>query len=158
MSDGDACVGDVFADEVCYLGESVDAVVDEEHLSVAAHLEVYGVDNHFFVEGVNLCLHWESVWRRCLYDAHVACSHERELQCSRYGCGAHGECIDVGLHLAQPFLDSHSELLLLVDDEQSEVAEFHCFPYQFMCAYDDVDASVLKVVEHLPCLFCGACA
>ena len=120
-----------------------DAVVDEIDLPVARHLEVDGIGNDFGSEGVNLRLDGISVRRRRLYDAQVAGTDERELQGTRDGGCRHGERIDVRLHLAQLLLGGHTELLLLVDDEQSEVTELHALADELVRTYYNIYLSVL---------------
>ena len=58
------------------------------------------------------------------------------------GRGRHGERIDVDLQLAQSLLDRHTELLLLVNDEQAQVFELHALADEFVRANDDVDGAV----------------
>ena len=47
VADGNACVGDGAVEHLFEFREAVDAVVDEEDLSVAAHLEVDGIGHDF---------------------------------------------------------------------------------------------------------------
>ena len=76
VTDAHAAVGYVALDEGLQLGQVGDAVVHEEHLPVAAHLEVDGVDDDFLVEGMHLCLNRVAVgWRR-LDDAEVTRTHQ----------------------------------------------------------------------------------
>ena len=152
------CVGHILVDKLLDVVQSADAVVHEEHLSVAAQLEVDGIGYHLVAEGGQLCGHGIAIWRRCAHDAHVACSHERELQRARNRRGRHGQRVDIGLHLAQFLLHRHPELLLLVDYQQAQILPFHLLANELMGANEYVDAPLFQVVEHLPCLLCGACA
>ena len=95
-------------------GQVTDTVVDEEHLTVPAHLELDGVGNDLLVVGVHLGIDGIAVGRWCLDDAHVASAHQRELQGSRYRRGGHGKRIHIGLHLAQLLLGGDAELLFLI--------------------------------------------
>ena len=97
-------------------------------------------------------LYWVTVWWRRTHDAHVACSHERELQGAWYRRRRHRERIDIGLQLAQLLLRRHSELLFLVDDEQSEVLPLHLLAYELVGAYENVHLSLLQIGEYLLCL------
>ena len=55
--------------------------------------------------------------------AHVADAQQRHVQRARNGRGAHGEHVDVLADLLQPLLVAHAEALLLVDDQQAEIAK-----------------------------------
>ena len=79
VANSDATVGDILQYHLLQVGQVADAVVHEVDLSVAAHLEVDGVDDNLGREGVNLGLYGVAVGRRCLDDTHVAGSDEREL-------------------------------------------------------------------------------
>ena len=157
MSDGHTGIGHIFVDEILQVYQIADAVVHEKHLSVAAHLKVDGIGNHFFVKGMHLGVDGIAVRRRCLHHAHVSCPHQRKLQGARNGRGTHGECVHIGLHLAQFFFHGHAKLLFLVNDEQSQILEFHRLAYQFVCTHDDVDLARLKVGKHILGLLGGAC-
>ena len=117
VTHGDTGIRDIFADEFLDALQVVDARIDEIHLSVARHLEIDGVGNHLCTKGMYLGLNGIAVRGRCLYDAQVAGSHQRELQGPGNGRSTHGQCVDVGLHLTQLFLRRDTELLFLVDDE-----------------------------------------
>ena len=156
MADADAAVGDVALDECLQLRQVGDAVVDEEHLPVAAHLEVDGVGNDLFVERVHLRLYGIAVGRRRLYDTEVARPHQRELEGAGYGRGSQGEGINVDLHLPQLLLDADAELLLLVDDEQAQVLELDVFAQDAVRADEDVDLARGQPLDDGPCLCRGA--
>ena len=55
------------------------AIVDEIHLTIATHLEVYGLGYNLGREGMYLGLYRIAVGRRCLDDAQIACTNQREL-------------------------------------------------------------------------------
>ena len=50
--------------------------------------------------------------------------------------------MDVGLQLLQPLLVLDAEMLLLVDDQQAEIAELDALAEKRMGADDDVDIAV----------------
>ena len=151
-------IGNIFVDKRCQFGKAAYAVVDEKHLSVAAHLKVYGIAYHILVKRVHLRADGIAVWRRCLYDAHVTRAHKRELQCARYRRCTHGERVHIGLHLPQLLLCRHAELLFFIYYEQSEVLELHCLAYELVGADDDVYTPRLKIGKHLPGFLRTACA
>ena len=133
-----------------------DAVVDDEDLPVAAHLEAHGLGNDLRREGMHLRLNGIAVGRRCLDDAEVPGAHERELQGSGDGRGGERERVHIDLHLAEFLFRSDSEFLFLVDDEQAEVLEFHSLADEFVGAHDDVNLARLEVSENLARLLGGA--
>ena len=90
-----------------------------------------------------------AVRRWSLYDTHVACPHQRELQRSRYRCGRHGKRVHIGLHLAQLLLCRNAELLFLIDDKQSEVLELHRLPDELMRTDNDIYLPLFQVAENL---------
>ena len=150
-------VGHAFFYEQFQFGEFRDAVVHEVHLSVAAHLKVDGIGNGIAAEADNLRVYGIPVGWRCAHDAHVPGAHERELQCARYGRGAHGEGVHVHLQLAQFLLGRDAKLLFLVDDEQSQVFPFYALGDELVRAYEDVNPALLQVVEQLARSLCRAC-
>ena len=75
VSDGDTGVWYVFQYGFLQSLQVTDSVVHDIHLSVAAHLEVYCINDDLRTESVNLCLNRMAVgWRR-LYDTQVARTH-----------------------------------------------------------------------------------
>ena len=157
MTDGHACIRHIFPDHQSQFRQVTDPVVHEEHLSVSAHLELDGIGNHLFVEGMHLGIDGIAVRRRSLYDTHVARPHQRELQRSRYWCGRHGERVHIGLHLAQLLLRRNAELLFLIDDKQSEVLELHRLPNELMRTDNDIYLPLLQVTENLLGLLGAPC-
>ena len=149
MTDGHTGIRHIFSDHQSKFRQVTDTVVHEEHLSVSAHLELNGIRNHLFVEGMHLGIDGIAVRRRCLDDTHVACPHQRELQRSRNRCGCHGERVHIGLHLAQLLLRGNAELLFLIDDKQSEVLELHRLPDELMRTDNDIYLPLLQVAENL---------
>ena len=117
VTDGNAAVGHIFLDEVGYLLQAVDAIVHKINLAVAAHFEIDGVGYHLMPKGGKLGMDGITVGRRRADNAHVARSHQRELQRARYGRGRHGERVDVGFEFPQFLFGGDTKLLFLVDDE-----------------------------------------
>ena len=150
VADGDACVGHILLNVQGNLRQVRYAVVDEENLSVTAHFEV---DSLGYLRPCvvldNLRLDGIAVGGWSLNDAHVAGPHQRELEGARNGRGTHGERVDIDFHFAQFLLHGHAELLLLVHDEQSQVAELHGLADEFVCADDDVYLAGFEVGENL---------
>ena len=152
VSDSHTCVGHILVYERCYLGQSRYAVVDEVYLSVARHLEVDGIGYYLMTIYAQFGLHRIAVGWRSAYDTHVAGTHQRELQGAWYRCSRHGERVDIGLQLAQALLGRHSELLFLVDDEQSEVVPLHGLAYKLVRSDEYINLAFLQIGKHLTSL------
>ena len=61
--------------------------------------------------------------------------------------------VDIGLERAQLLLGRHAKLLLLVDDEESQVFPLHVLAQHLLCTDEDIDASLLELGEDLTRLF-----
>ena len=138
MSDGYAAIGHLLLYQHLQFGELGYPVAYEINLSVAAHLEVDGIGYGFRIEGDHLCMNRKAVWRRGAHDAHVAGAHQRKLQGARDRRGTHGEGVYVHLQLAQLLLGGNAELLLLVDDEQTQVVPMHGFGNELVGSDEDI--------------------
>ena len=76
MPDGHPAVGHVLVNELGYVRQARDTVVDEVHLSSTAHLEVDGVGNDLMAKRTQFGMDGITVGWRCAHDAHVAGSHQ----------------------------------------------------------------------------------
>ena len=144
---GNTCVRHVLMYQLADALQVVDARIDEIHLTVARHLEVYGVCNNLSTKGMYLRLDGIAVGRRCLDDAQVAGSHQRELQGTWYGRCRHCQRVYVGLHLAQFLFGRHTELLFLVDNQQPQVLELDTLAYQLVRTYQYVNLAVCQIFQ-----------
>ena len=107
----------------------LDAVIDDERLSVAAHLELDRLTDDVRMKTFDLRLNRVTVRRRRCDIAQIARPHKRELKRTGNGRGREGERVDIRSQLAQLLLDRHAELLLLIDDQQPEVFELNIFAH-----------------------------
>ncbi len=153
-----AGVGHKAMNHLLKLVEPLDAVVDEEYLAAARHLEVNGLAHGIVAHDAHVGENRISVGRRSVDGREVARAHQGELQGARYGCSRHGECVDVYFQLFQALLHGDAEFLFLVNNEQSEVLELHRLSDEFVSAYEDVDFPFGKIGEYLACLLGGTCA
>ena len=138
MADGNAGIGHFTLNHIGQIRQGRYAVAHDEQLSVAAHLKVDGLADDIRAVDMNLGLYGITVGRRSLYDGEVTGTHKRELQGTRYWRGGHCEHIHVGAHLLQALLDRYAELLLLIDNEQTQVLELDLFAYQLVRSYYDI--------------------
>ena len=119
MTNGHTGIGDVLMNEVGYLLQLTDTIIDEVDLTIARHLEIDGIGDDLCAKGMYLSLNGIAVGRRRLDDTEVASAYQRELEGTGDRRGRHGEGVDTRLHLAQLFLGRDAELLFLVDDQQA---------------------------------------
>ena len=147
VSDTDAGIGDVAMNHIGQFAQIAYAVVDNEDLSATAHLEIDGIDKHLFVIGVHLCLNGIAIGRRRLNDTEVACPHQRELEGTRDGSGGEREGVDIHLQLAEFLFDGDTELLLFVNDEETQIIELHIFSHEAMGAHEDVHLAFFQFLQ-----------
>ncbi len=148
VGDHRARVGHKPPDHRLDIKQPLDAVVDEKYLTVARQLEIDSLAYNVVAQRGHRRDDRIAVGRRGVDRREVAGSHQRELKRSRYRCRTHGEGVDVDLHLFELFLDGDAEFLFLVDDEQTEILEFHAFADQFMGADNYIDLAGLEVGEY----------
>ncbi len=150
-----AGVGHKAMNHLLKLVEPLDAVVDEEYLAAARHLEIYGLAHGIVAHHAHAREYRIAVGGRSGNGRQVARAHQRELECARYGRGRHGKGVDVDLQLLKALLHGDAEFLFLVDNEQAEVLELHRLPDKFVCADEDINLALGEVGEYLACLFGG---
>ena len=119
MPHGNTGIGHLSTYQRLHLVDVLDAVIDEEHLSVTAHLEINGFPDDVRVEPFHLCLHRIAVRWRSRDARQVSCAHQRELQGTGYRRSGHGEGVDIRLQLSQLLLRGDTKLLLLVDNQET---------------------------------------
>ena len=118
-------VWDMLLDEHLELRKLGYSVAYEINLSVSAHLEIDGIADDFTTKRYQFGMNRITVRWRSAHDAHIPGAHQRELEGSRNRSGTHRKCIDIHLELTEFLFGRHTELLLFIDDEQSQVMPFH---------------------------------
>ena len=118
-------VWDMLLDEHLELRKLGYSVAYEINLSVSAHLEIDGIADNFTTKRYQFGMNRITVRWRSAHDTHIPGAHQRELEGSRNRSGTHRECIDIYLELTEFLFGRHTELLLFIDDEQSQVMPFH---------------------------------
>ena len=116
----------------------VHPIVDKEYLPSSIDLIFNGLLNDLHVERVKFGNNGVSVWRRGVDNGQIACSHQRELKCSRDRCGCKGKGIHVQLQLFQLLLGCHSKLLLFVNNYQPHVLKHNVVAQQGMSPNENV--------------------
>ena len=119
-------------------------VVKEEKLSSPVELIPYYLLYLVMIKEHYLCLDRDPVRRRSADDRKVAGSQERELEGTRDRRRCKRKRIHGGLQLAELLLGAHTELLLLIDYEESKIFEFESLSYKFMRTYDDIESTCLQ--------------
>ena len=153
MGDGQARLRHEPADERRHRVNRLHAVVYEEDLTAPAKLQLDGRLDDALAELHDLCLNGEPVARRRLDDRHVPESHERHVQRARYRRRGEREHVHPLLQLLEPLLVRDAEALLLVNDDEAEVAEGDVFREQAVRADDDVNLARLDALDDLFLLF-----
>ena len=148
VPDGDLRLGHEPRDQVRNREDRLDAVVDDVDLPAAFQLVANRAANHFGVELHDVGLDRQAVLRRRLDHRHVADADERHVERPRDGRGRHREDVDPLPELLDLLLVRDAEPLLLVHDEQPEVAELHVLREQPVRADDDLDLGGSKVFEN----------
>ena len=97
MPDSNTAIGNMTFDHRFQFRKVRNPVVDKENLTVATHLKINRVRNHFLIEGMYFCLNRIAVRRRRRDYTQVAGSHQRELKRTWNRCGSHGQCIHIHL-------------------------------------------------------------
>ena len=116
-------------------------------MPIAAHLEAHRLTDDLWSRLREEGLHGTAVGRGRIEVRQVTCAHQGELEGAWNGGGTHRERIDIDLKLTELLLGGDSELLLFVDDEQTQITEGYILARQAVCADDDVDLPLTEVGE-----------
>ena len=108
---------------VAHAVNGIDAIVDEIDLAAPAHLTLDGIGNDGIIILHHVRLHGETLCRRRLDDAHVTGSHQRHMECARYGRRRECQHIDASCQAADLILLPHAKPLLFINDQQAR--SFH---------------------------------
>ena len=150
VADDDARFGDQPLHQVADRENRLDAVVDEVHLAAALELVADRAADHLLIELDDVGLNRQAILRRRLDDRHVADADERHVQRPRNRRRAHRQHVHLLPQLLDLLLVRDAEPLLLVDDEQAEIAELDVLRQQAVGADDDVDLAGGEVGERRP--------
>ena len=133
--------------------DGLDAIVDEENLSIARELFLDDALDERLAERGHGGLDGEAIFWRRFDHAHIAQADERHVQRAGNGSGGHREDVDILAHFFQALFVSHAEALLFVDDEQAEILKLHVLREQAVRADDDVNFACFEFVEHFLLFF-----
>ena len=104
---------------------------------------------------MHLGLYRIAVGRRSLNDREVACTNQRELQCTRYRCSGHGKRIHVHLKLTELFFHTNAELLFLIDNKQAQIFKLHALAYHLMSTYYYINVAISQFLQYAAGFLCG---
>ena len=127
--------------------------MDEEYLSSPVQLVSDYLLYLVIVKEHYLRLHRNPVRRRSRDYRQVSRTQERELEGSRDRGGGQCQSVYRSLELAQLLLRTHTELLLLVYDQKSQILELKALSYEFVCTYDDIESTGLEPPLYIRNLF-----
>ena len=135
----------------------LNAVVHKENLPVAAHFKIDSFGYNFLIECMYFRLNRVTVGRRCLNDRQVSSPHQRELKGTRNRSSRQCQRIYIDLQLTKLFLHAYTELLLLVNDKQTQILEFDTFANNLMRTDKNIDFSVGQLFQNTACILCRTC-
>ena len=125
VSDDDTRLGDDRLDLLRKVFDAVDAIVQYERLSAARELAHERVAKQCVGELGHIGLHRYAAGRRRLKHADVAYARHRHVERARYRRRRQRQYVDVGFEHLELFLVLNAETLFLVEDNQSQIVEFH---------------------------------
>ena len=111
----------------CNLLDILDAVIYIVDLSAPRKLTVHRLADHLLVVLHHIGLDRNSVNRRFFEHAHIADSDETHVQGTRNRCRRHRQNIDIFLELFDFLFVRDTKALFLIDDQKTEILEFHIF-------------------------------
>ena len=149
VPDDDSRVRHEARDQVRDRVDRLHAVVHHVDLAAALELVPDRARDDLRVELHHVGLDRQAVLRRRLDDRHVADADERHVQRARDRRRRHRQDVHLLAQLLDLLLVRDAEALLLVDDEQSEIAELHVLRQQAVRADDDLDLAGGEVLERL---------
>ena len=155
MADAHPGVRHQAVDHAGHVADVGHAVVHEVGLAAAGQLIGDAVPDEFLVEGADLGLDRIPVGRRRRDDAQVAGPHQGELQRPRDGRRGQGQRVHGRPQRLELVLHRHPELLLLVDDEQTQVLPLDPLSHDGVGADQDVNLPGLERLDRLGHLLAG---
>ena len=144
MRDDELRLGDVFAQEGRSFLEIVDARADEERLAAAITLAQQRFAHDQRVEGRDEAAHGEPVDRRRGDQREFAHAGHRELQRARNRRRRQRQHMHLGAQLLQALLMADAEMLLLVDDDETEILKIHALAENSVRPDQNIDAALAK--------------
>ncbi len=143
-------LGNMVAQEVGLFLEIGDARADIKALAAAIMLAQQRLADDDGIEGRDIGPHRQAVERRRGDERKLAHARQRQLQGARDGRRGQRQHMHIGAQLLEPLLVLDAEMLLLIDDEEAEIAEFDILGEERMGADDDVDVALCEPLPSPP--------
>ena len=105
--------------------DALHAVIDKVDLPAARQFTLDRAAHHGITALHDVGLHGETLGGRRLDDAHITCTCERHVQCTRNRRRGERQYIDARRELLDLFLLRHAKTLLLIHDEQAQLLKAH---------------------------------
>ena len=142
MGDRDPHFRYVLIEKILGAGEILDARADIEGLAAAITLAQQRLAYDHRIERRDEGAHREPIDRRRGDNRKIAHTRQRELQRARDRRRGERDHMDLGAQLLEPFLVGHAEMLLLVDDDKTQVTELDGLAEQGVSADHNVEAAL----------------
>ena len=155
MCDRDPHFRHVSVEKFLGAGEILDARTDVEGLATAITLAQQRLAHDQRIERRYEGSHGETIHRRRGDDGKVTHTGQSELQGAWNRRRGEREHMHLGTQMLEPLLVGDAEMLLLVDDQKSEILELDGLAEQGVGADHDVDAAVADTLLHLRKLLAG---
>src|SRR6185437_10403440 len=149
VANGNTCARHQPANVLRDCVDGLDAIVHEENLSAAVQLARDSFLYQRFVPRLYVGENRRPVTWRSLHQRHVTQSRQRLVQRARNRRSGKREHVRLQSQLLEPLLVLHSKAMLLVDDDETEVAEVHIWTQQPVSADHDVHLFCRDFLESL---------
>ena len=123
----DVCRRNELLDLSCNLLDVLDTIIYIVNLSAPRKLTIDRLANHLLVVLHHISLDWNSVNRRFFEHAHITDSDKAHMQSPRNRRRRHCQNIDIFLELFDFLFVRDTKALFLIDDQKTEILEFHIF-------------------------------
>ena len=91
----------------------------------------------------------DTVHRRLLQHAHIADAYQTHMKGPRDRRCRQSQHIHVFLHLLDLFLVGHTEALLLINDQEPQIFEFHILRKNPVRTDDNIHLTLLQIFDRL---------
>ncbi len=141
--------GDQLVEVSLHRVDCVHAVVDKENLPAAFKLAQNGLPHQSRRIWSDVGHNRQAFFGRRVQVRDVAHTRQRHVQRARNRRRGQGQHIHFGTEFFEVFLVRHAEALFFVNDDQTQVFEFHIRRNQAVRADDDVNFAKCKFEENL---------
>ena len=108
-----------------YLSNIIDTVVYIVDLAAAAKLPADSLPDSLLIILHNISLDGHTIHRRFFQNTHVTDTDQAHMKRTRDRSGSQSQHIHIFFHLLDLLFMSHTETLLLINDQKTQILEFH---------------------------------